>query len=81
MYILYVCTSTLYLLLCTPLIVDEELYRWIVELKRPLLHCLIVMIYALPLQSFPYLIFLSIEFKEILALIAVDFFQRLFANR
>jgi hypothetical protein len=81
MYILYVCTSTLYLLLCTPLIVDEELYRWIVELNRLLLHCLIVMIYALPLQSFPYLIFLSIEFKEILALIAVDFFQRLFANR
>jgi hypothetical protein len=39
------------------------------------------MIYALPLQSFPYLIFLSFEVKEIIALIALDFFQRLFADR
>jgi hypothetical protein len=63
MYILCVCTSTLCLLLCTPFIADEELYRWIVGLKRRLLHSLIAMICALLLQNFPYLIFLSVEFK------------------
>jgi hypothetical protein len=57
------------------------LYRWIVELDGRLLHCLIVMIYALPLQSFPSLIILSVDFKEIFVLIDVDFFQHLFVDR
>jgi hypothetical protein len=59
----YVCTATICLLLCTSFIADEELYRWSVDLECPLLHCLIAIICTLPLQSFPYLILLSVELK------------------
>jgi hypothetical protein len=51
------------LLLCTLFIANEELYRWMFDLELHLLHCLIVMIYALLLWNFSYLFSLSVESK------------------
>jgi hypothetical protein len=51
------------LLLCTPFIADEELCRWTFDLRASSSSLLIAIICALPLWSFPYLIFLSDEFK------------------
>jgi hypothetical protein len=55
MYIFYIYTSALCLLLCTPFIAVEEFYRRSVDLEHRLLRCLIAMICALPLPRFPYL--------------------------
>jgi hypothetical protein len=61
-FCLYACVCTC-LLLCTSFIDDEELYRWIVGLDDRLLHFLIAMICALPLQTFLYFVFMYVEFK------------------
>jgi hypothetical protein len=83
---MYIC-----LRLCTSFIADEELYHWSVDLECRLyhwsvdlecrlLHCLIVMICALSLQSFPYLVLLSVELKGNFCINYLIFFQRLFVD-